>query len=356
MRALPAVLVAGSILSSCGAEAERRAGRQAAPVGMTRFSDERRGFEVTFPSGWMRAETVLTPMLGEPREIVSVGTVHPVPNGESSACAQHPVETMERVGSRDVFVTIQERASAGSGEMRPGPPQLDAVVPDDSELPACLGRGVPFQTYWMPFQIGGRGFYADAAVGDEVPPEGRAELQAVLDSFHARAIRVEDDRQRGVRFSYPEPWRTYPFQLTGVELPLQIALGTFPLEQERPDPNCSPATALRARGEDGGLLFVFEYADLDAAQKDRFPPRPARFELSTHDPVGYECLGMSYLLRWREPVSDRVFQAHLYGPAALGGAGARHPRQLRRLQAGRVALRWPPCPDPESSPSTRGAR
>ena len=314
MRALPAVLVVGSILSSCGAEAERRAVAEEAPVGMTRFSDERRGFDVTFPSGWIRADRVLTPMLTAPREILSVGTVEPVPNDESSACAQHPVETMERVGPRDVLVTILERSNAVSGEMRPGPPQLDAVTPDDSEAPQCLGRDVRFRTYWMPFQIGDRGFYANAAVGDEVPPEGRAELQAVLDSFHARAIRVEDDRQRGVRFSYPEPWRIYPFQLTGVDLPLQIALGTFPLEQAGPDPGCTPATALRARGEDGGLLFVFEYADLDAAQKDRFPRRPLRFALTTHDPVAYECLGMSHLLRWREPASDRVFQAHIYGP------------------------------------------
>jgi hypothetical protein len=293
---------------------ERAAVAEEAPVGMTRFSDERRGFEVTFPSGWRRAGTVLTPGLSAPYEILSVGTVDPVPNGESARCAQHPVETMERVGPRDVFVTILERANVVSGEMRPGPPQLDAVVPDDSETPQCLGREVPFRTYWMPFQIGGRGFYANAAVGDDVTPAGRAELQAVLDSFHARAIQVEEDRERGVRFSYPEPWRIYPFQLTGVELPLQIALGTFPLEQDRPDPNCTPATALRARGEDGGLLFVFEYSSLSEAQKDRFPRRLGQFELSELDPVPYECFGVSYLIRWREPVSDRVFQAHIYGP------------------------------------------
>ena len=130
MRAFVTVLVVGLLLSSCGADAERRAAvAREAPVGMTRFSDERRGFEVTF------------------------------------------------------LVTIQERANAVSGEMRAGPPQLDAVVPDGSETIECVTRDVPYRTYWMPFQIGGRGFYADAAVGDDVPPQGRAELQAVLDSF-----------------------------------------------------------------------------------------------------------------------------------------------------------------------------
>ena len=314
MRFAVAVLVAGLVLSSCGADEERPVpAAAAAPAGMTRFSDERRGFEVTFPSGWIRADTVLTPGLGEPVEFFSVGTVQPVPNGESR-CAQHPVATLERVGSRDVFVTIQERRNVVSEEMRPGPPQLDAIVPDDSEMPQCLRRDVPFRTYWMPFQMGGRGFYANAAVGDDVPREGRAELQTVLDSFTVRAVHVEDDRQRGVRFSYPEPWRIYPFRLTGVQLRHQIALGTFPLEQSEPDPNCTPATALRSRGEAGGLLFVFEYASLSEAQKDRFPRRLGSFELSTLDPVPYECFGMSYLIRWREPVSDRVFQAHVYGP------------------------------------------
>jgi len=316
MRASVAVLVAGLFLSSCGSDAERPAAVVAeAPAGMTRFTDERRGFEVTFPSGWKRADKVLTPGLSAPREILSVGTVDPVPNGESARCAQHPVDTIERVGPRDVFMTIEERANAVSEDMRPGSPQLGAVVPDDSETRECLSREVPFQTYWMPFRIGDRGFYADAAVGDDVPPGERAELQGVLDSFTVRANQIEDDRQRGVRFSYPEPWRIYPFPLTeAVQLPLQIALGTFPLEQDGPDPNCAPATALRARGEDGGLLYVFEYAGFSEAQKDRFPRRTARFELSELDPMPYECFGVSYLIRWREPVSDRVFQAHIYGP------------------------------------------
>jgi hypothetical protein len=315
MRVVAAVLLAGLVLSSCSADEERPAPAAAeAAAGMTRFTDERRGFEVTFPSAWMRADTVLTPALGDPREILSVGTVEPVANGRSSPCAQHPVETMARVGPRDAFVTIQERGNQLSSEMRPGPPQLGAVAPDDSELPACLGRDAPFRTYWMPFELGGRGFYANAALGDDAPRELRAELQAVLDSFAVPASVVEDDRQRGVRFSYPAPWRIYPFALTGVQLPRQIALGTFPLEQAKPDPNCNPATALEAMGEDGGLLFVFEYTHLTEAQKDQFQRRPARFELPTHEPVAYECLGMSYLISWRESISDRVFQAHLYGP------------------------------------------
>ncbi|HET8953727.1 MAG TPA: hypothetical protein VFN44_24610 [Solirubrobacteraceae bacterium] len=59
---------------------------------------------------------------------------------------------------------------------------------------------------------------------------------------------------------------------------------------------------------------MFEYAGLSEAQKDRFPRRLGPFELSAHDPVPYECFGLSYLIRWREPAGNRVFQAHIYGP------------------------------------------
>lgn len=281
---------------------------------MTRYVDERDGFEVTFPSDWQRAGNSLTPALVDPDEILSVGTVAPLANDGSTGCAHHPTRTMARVGSRDLFVTVQERANQVSEEMVDGPPQLATAGVDESEVPACLGRPVPFRTYWMPFRSGERGFYASAAIGDDVSPEGVAELQTVLDSLVFRETQVEDDRQRGVRFSYAPPWRVYPFALTqAVQLRHQIALGTFPLDQAQPDDNCSPASALRARGESGGLLYVFEYTDLSEEQMERFALRPSRFSVDERDPQSYECFSESYLIRWRDAVADRAFQAHLYG-------------------------------------------
>jgi hypothetical protein len=191
VRTFAIVVVAGLLVVSCGGEERSAAVATDAPPGLTRFVDRRLGFEVTFPSDWQRAGEVLTPSLSEPREILSVGTVRPLANRASTACPQHPVETLAGVGPRDVFVTIQERTSRVAEGMVPGPPRLDAVAADDSELPACLRREVPFKTYWMPFRESGRGFYADAAVGNDVSPEGVAELQALLDSL---------------RFSYPAPW------------------------------------------------------------------------------------------------------------------------------------------------------
>ena len=191
MRALVLVLLAGLLAIACGDDEGRSpAAAQSAAPGMTRYVDERRGFEVTFPSDWQRARRVLTPTLIEPREILSVGTVEPVANHESSACAQHPLRTLARVGSRDVFVTIQERTNHVSRAMADGPPQLAGTRADDGELPACLKRPVRFKTYWVRFRSGARDFYAHAAIGDRVPREGVAQLQDVLDSlvFHHRRV------------------------------------------------------------------------------------------------------------------------------------------------------------------------
>jgi hypothetical protein len=186
-------------------------------------------------------------------------------------------------------------------------PQLGATAADTSEAVDCLGHPVPFATYWMPFRHGARGFYALAAVGEEAD---RQPLQQVLDSLRFQERRVEDDRQRGLRFSYPAGWHIFPFQLTEVvELRHQVAFGTFGLEQAAPDPNCAPATALGARGE-GGLLVLFEYT----RELPDVPVRRGRFALQPQDPQPYECFGESHLIRWREP-GGRTFQAHLYGPA-----------------------------------------
>jgi len=313
MRRVAAALFLGFASASCGEDPPSPAADRA-PAGMTRFVDARRGLEVTFPSGWYRARRVLTPTLAGPLEILSLGTVRPVPNRADSSCAQHPVETLGRVGPRDVFLTVQERSNQVAEGMEPGLPRLDRQPSEPGEVAECLGRPVPFRSYWLPFQVGGRGLYMDVAVGDRVSARRRAQLEAVMGSLRFRPVTVVDDRQRGIRFAYPRPWRIYPFRLTGVQLRNQIALGTFALDQDRPDPNCTPRTALKARGDDGGLLYVFEYADLDETQKRRVPRRPMRFQLNPRDPVPYECLGLSYLIRWREPDSGRVFQAHIYGP------------------------------------------
>jgi len=311
---MAAILVLGLVVAACEQAAPSPVA-DPAPAGTTRYVDERRGFDVTFPSGWQRAPRVLVGSLAGPLEILSLGTVTPVANRPDSRCAQHPVETMRRVGARDVFLTVQEVANEIVPGMRPGVPHLDRRPYEPGEAADCVGGSVPFRTDWLPFHVGGRGFYLDVAVGNRLSGRRRAQLESVMASLRFRPVTVVDDRQRGIRFSYPRPWRVYPFRLAGVQLRDQVALGTFELAQDRPDPNCMPRTALRARDRaDGGLLFVFEYRGLDEAQKRRFQSRPSRFRLGTRDPVAIECFGEGHLISWREPYSDRVFYALIYGP------------------------------------------
>ena len=55
VRASAASVLLAGVLSGCGAERARApADRVPAPAGTTRYADERRGFEVTFPSRWRR--------------------------------------------------------------------------------------------------------------------------------------------------------------------------------------------------------------------------------------------------------------------------------------------------------------
>ena len=326
---------------------------------MTRFSDERRGFDVTFPSGWMRADRVLTPMLTAPREILSVGTVEPVPNDESSACAQHPVETMERVGPRDVLVTILERIERRVGRDAPGA--------------AATGRGHPRRQ---------RG----AAV-----PAARRPLPDVLDAVPDRRPRVLRERRRrgrrpaggqgraagGARLlpRPRDPRRGRPparraLLLSGAlaDLPVRSSPASTCRSRSRSARSRSsrpaPIPVARRRPRCGRAARTAGCCSCSSTPtstpRRRIASRAGRirFALTHPRPCGRtSASGMSHLLRWREP-GERP---------GLPGASSTGPRRwveqalgildsFDDLQAGRVALRWPPCSDRESSPSTRGAR
>src|SRR5438132_13154406 len=72
-----------------------------------------------------------------------------------------------------------------------------------------------------------------------------------------RLVRYHD-LESGVTLVHPAGWRVYRRPLTqAISRPAQIALGTFPLDQRRPDANCTPATAMHARPPGGGLLYAF---------------------------------------------------------------------------------------------------
>lgn len=330
---LVCLALAGTV-AACGDDPEPARSARPPAAGLTTLRDDRVGLTVSFPSSWRRAERTLTPYLTDPVEVLTVGTASLPANTARARCAQHPTAALERMGPADVLLTLQERRFSRTTADPAGPPRVDRAAADRSEARACLGRNAPIRTHWMPFRLSGRSFYAMAAVGDRATAQRRRALQAVLSSLRVGARRIEDDRQRGLRFTRPAGWRRYPFALTqAVQLRHQIALGTFGLEQDEPDANCAPQTAVAARPPGGGLLFVFEYTDLSARQLARLPRRPRRFALARHDPQAYECFGPSHLLRWRE--QGRAFQAHLYGEGrrlqeALGVLDSFHVRVRQR--------------------------
>ena len=69
-------------------------------------------------------------------------------------------------------------------------------------------------------------------------------------------------------------------------------------------------TALRQMPDTGALLFMFEYRGPTRHQAAKTPARPKHFRLDARSLGNYECMGRSYLIRFRD--HGRVFQAHIY--------------------------------------------
>jgi hypothetical protein len=164
-----AVLLA---LAGCG---EEGAGERTDWVA---YRDEELGLAVRYPSDWHRAEERLTPNLGDPVEILSLGT-HPLESG-SPRCNQFPVRAVEAMGPADVFVSVQERRRPVPGELSPRPQPF--------KLPTAPGNMfcVPDprrNDAWLSFGDGGRGFYMIIAVAQKASPETRRDLVEVLNSL-----------------------------------------------------------------------------------------------------------------------------------------------------------------------------
>jgi hypothetical protein len=139
----------------------------------------------------------------------------------------------------------------------------------------------------------------------------------------------------------PRGWHVVPRRLTAVSSPQQrLVVTSFPLHQRGPDPGCGPVTALRQLPAAGAMLYVFEYRGPTRRAISREPPRPRHFALDPHALATYECLGRSYLLRFRD--HGRVLQAHVYlGPRASAATRRRVLAVLDSLRVGR--------PDPRAA-------
>jgi hypothetical protein len=142
----------------------------------TTYRNDQIGFEVTYPEDWIRADTNLTPVLSQPREILSVGTYPLRPGGKACIDAYLPGDALADLGADDVFLTVQESASGPGGF----PPRPGTFAPSNArlaveDLPACDEYArISMRGWWFAFEDRGRNLFAFLAVGGDVKPESEA--------------------------------------------------------------------------------------------------------------------------------------------------------------------------------------
>lgn len=119
-------------------------------------------------------------------------------------------------------------------------------------------------------------------------------------------------RTQHVSVRYPPTWFATARPLTSVTGPSQaVAIASYPLPTSAAGADgCQPKAALDRMPPDGAFIFGWDYGpltSLGAGARD-FPPEPLRFKLAGF--ARYECMGPSYMVRFR--AGGRGFQIHIY--------------------------------------------
>jgi hypothetical protein len=140
---------------------------------------------------------------------------------------------------------------------------------------------------------------------------------------------------RGVSGGIPRGWHATGARLTPVTWPVQfLAVASYPLPAgARGADGCEPKAEVDRLPADGAFLFGWEYASMTGAsiRTADFPPRPRSFRLVHPGP--YECLGHSYLIRFR--AAGRYFQVQVL----LGRRASEHTRELALRVLDSLAVR-----------------
>jgi hypothetical protein len=169
-------------LSGCGGGED---GEPRASSGDWReHADERRGFRVSLPPGWHRAERSLSPTIVDPVEILLVASF---PVDESRGLCR----TIADIPPDEALVTIQERGRGAAGQAsfppRPEAFEPDPKLPGGSTWPYCLDGDhrapIPIDDYWFGFGDAGRAFHVLVGLGKEAPPQLSEEAFAILDTL-----------------------------------------------------------------------------------------------------------------------------------------------------------------------------
>ena len=141
------------------------------------YRDDARGFQITYPRSWFRAEQSLTPILGgdpDPWEVTAVTTydLSAAPSNEN--CDHQPEGAVLRViGPTDAFVWVY-LPSWDPAQIPPRPSriaELPASADQFSDLVECLGGTVDFTSRGYRFADHGHVRGLTVALGAEASPE-----------------------------------------------------------------------------------------------------------------------------------------------------------------------------------------
>jgi hypothetical protein len=262
-----------------------------------------KGYTVTMPDGWHRAEHNLTPHVTDPVEALSLAT-------SAFRTDDRICHALKRIVPSGAFLTLQERGAGvnDSPEFPARPARFRPKQADEgySTWPLCGVRDgeppIPMDHYWFNFRDAGRAFHVLVAFGKEAPNGVRADAFAALGSLRldpdarpdwaSTAAYVHRDGQLGFAATIPAGWwradepvddqTTNPREL--------LILSTFEVpDRARASDGCGPFYdhVLDRMPSDGALLALRERLRVDGPSE--FPPRPKAFELGPTDPEPGGC-------------------------------------------------------------------
>jgi hypothetical protein len=145
------------------------------------------GLTVQLPSGWHGTRAILTPNLGDPKQVLAAAT-YPL-RYRSHNCAQVPASALQDLGRTGGFVELEERRPVGPAdpsEFPPRPRHFGPGLGTRSEAGQCVPH-VHMSERWFGFTDRGRRFYGRVAFGPEASPATQSEAWRILDSLQVRS-------------------------------------------------------------------------------------------------------------------------------------------------------------------------
>ena len=155
----------------------------ASPPDWTTYRSAERGYTVSFPASWQRAERPVS-RLTDPLEILSLGTF-PLRHRPTN-CDAFAGSAREDLGPSDAFLTILERGFDPTSEWPGFPPRRERFSPTPENAkgaePAC-GDRPGTDGRWLNFTGAGRHFHVQIVLGPDATSAVRRDAWRILDSL-----------------------------------------------------------------------------------------------------------------------------------------------------------------------------